>query len=239
MGTHALAELPSWSHVSPTQTDVAVAPPAQCCPGPHDVHEASSPVPFSTVPAGHSLAERQDDWFVPEVVIPAGHGAHWRSIVLDGCIVSLLPLLQTVQLVQIGLFGRALKPPDEQGTQIWSESALVVFATYVPGAQTLTGTHVSPERNVSGAHGVGADVAFGGEPPPVEGELPLGQPSATVHIAMKRIRCTRGSHRVMGVSLRCGGLGGTTDQPCHLVRVVDWLAMQDRDRGRPAGKPVE
>ena len=41
-----------------------------------------------TVPAGQSVLARHEDWFAPEVLVPAGHVAHERSALAEGGLVT-------------------------------------------------------------------------------------------------------------------------------------------------------
>jgi hypothetical protein len=103
------------------------------------------------VPAGQSVALRQNDSLDPVVRVPEAQGAHRRSDTAEGAPITYEPTGQTVHGVQVRLLLAALKVPAAQGVQLRSTTVEPELATNVPGAQTVQGLHVLPDKNVPSA----------------------------------------------------------------------------------------
>ena len=78
---HAVAGLPSSSHVVPPQVTVAVVPPAQYSPGLHASHTGAAmlvPAALCSVPAAHMPCGRHIVWFGSAEYSPMAQGVHAR-----------------------------------------------------------------------------------------------------------------------------------------------------------------
>ena len=89
--TQAVAGSMSLSHFSPMQGAIGAVPPAQYSPFLQSAHTGDEVIVASavcTVPAGHSPAAVQEDWFVPEVMVPLGQTRQVRSMVVEGALAT-------------------------------------------------------------------------------------------------------------------------------------------------------
>jgi len=89
--THAVAGLPSWSQVVPTQATAAVEPPAQYSPALHAAHTGAVvivPAAVCTVPSAHGTCGSHDVWFDVVVYSPVPQSMHTWSTVLEGVLLT-------------------------------------------------------------------------------------------------------------------------------------------------------
>ena len=81
-GMHAVAELPSWSHVPVAHAVFGASLPAQYVPASHGAQTAGEnnvAGAVCTVPAAHTPAGRQLVSLGDDVYVPDAHAVHWRS----------------------------------------------------------------------------------------------------------------------------------------------------------------
>jgi hypothetical protein len=91
LSTHAVAGSPSWSQVPDAQAASGLSPPAQYSPATHawqTVAEVELPAVTMTVPAAQLPWGRQLDWLSPLEYSPAWQGAHSRSAVDEGVLLT-------------------------------------------------------------------------------------------------------------------------------------------------------
>ena len=85
--THAVAALPSWSHVPGAHATFGVAAPAQWVPASHGAHTGGATgvaAAICSVPAMQASAGRQLDSLADDVYVPAAQVVHCRSITALG-----------------------------------------------------------------------------------------------------------------------------------------------------------
>jgi hypothetical protein len=142
--THAVAGLPSWSHVpSPSSHATAAnSPPAQYCPALHAAHTAGVVIvagAVCTVPGAQPVSGTHKAWLGPEVYVPVAHTVHAWSVLTPPAVLTYSPATHSVQAVQPEASPLALNVPLVHPVHVRSLAAVPAALTYWPATHAVHG----------------------------------------------------------------------------------------------------